>query len=502
MLKADLLEFENYLRQHPDDEEFKQRLARMRAQLEANPLLDAHPISAPQIELLSAWTRFTLFCGGNRAGKTFGGILKDLIELLPRELLPEHLHPFKHLDGPVRGRIVSPGRSTTQEVVIFDALRQLSPKAGLRGGSFDEAYDKQHNMLHFEGGSWLQFLTAEMDVDKHAGAALEFVHFDEEPTGDKGLRVYRENVMRILSTDGHFWMTMTPTEGFSWSMGELYDNSHLDHVTVIRSSMHDNPTVPENAKREALQGYSEEEREARVEGRYVHFGGLVYPEFGDRHLVDEPEIKHVKQLDIIVGVDPGLTGTGVVWVGFDKDDHALVFDELFLKDATPDVVAPCIREVNARWGLEPDHYVIDPSARNRDLINAEQLEAAYARAGIYTMPGQNAREPGITQVKRRLQADPLALLVSSGCQRLRWEFARYRREEKSDGSFDVLKKDDHALDALRYCLMERTYGVMEDYKPPKRQAHWNPTTGHVPAYKDVPADDYELIQVGPMGAWS
>jgi phage terminase large subunit-like protein len=415
----------------------------MRQVVEANPLVTTHPISEAQRELLSAWTRFVLFCGGNRAGKSFGGILKDLIELLPREVLPEHLQAFKHLEPPVRGRIVSPGRSTTQEVVIFDLLRQMAPKAGLVGGSFDSAYDKQHNMLHFEGGSWLQFLTAEMDVDKHAGAALDFVHFDEEPTGDKGLRVYRENVMRILSTDGHFWMTMTPTEGFSWSMGELYDNSHLPHVTVIRSSMHDNPTVSEDAKRDALQGLTEEEREARVEGRYVHFGGLVYPEFGGKHLVPEPELAHIKHLDVIVGIDPGLTGTGVVWIGFDKDDHALAFDELFLKDATPDVVAPGIREVNARWGLEPDHYVIDPSARNRDLINAEQLEAAYARAGIYTMPGQNAREPGITQVKRRLQSDPPALLVSEGCQRLRWEFARYRRQEKPDGSFDVLKRDDH-----------------------------------------------------------
>jgi hypothetical protein len=285
-------------------------------------------------------------------------------------------------------------------------------------------------------------------------------------------------------------------------MGELYDNSHLDHVTVIRSSMHDNPTVSEDAKRDALQGLTEEEREARVEGRYVHFGGLVYPEFGGKHLVPEPEFAHIKQLDCIVGIDPGLTGTGVVWVGFDKDDHAVAFDELFLKDATPDVVAPGIREVNARWGLEPDHYVIDPSARNRDLINAEQLEAAYARAGIYTMPGQNAREPGITQVKRRLQADPPALLVSEACQRLRWEFVRYRRQEKPDGSFDVLKQDDHELDALRYCLMERAWGVMEDYKPPKKQAHWNPKEGHVPAFKDVPADDYEMIEsAGPMGAW-
>jgi hypothetical protein len=45
--------------------------------------------------------------------------------------------------------------------------------------------------LYFKNGSKFQFLTAEQDVDKHAGQTLDRVHFDEEPPGAKGYELYQ-----------------------------------------------------------------------------------------------------------------------------------------------------------------------------------------------------------------------------------------------------------------------------------------------------------------------
>src|SRR5690606_27497139 len=116
---------------------------------------------------------------------------------------------------------------------------------------------------------------------------------------------------------------------------------------------------------------------------------------------------------VVVGIDPGLNRTGVVWVAFDNDNVALVFDELYPEQEIVENIARKIKATNAKWGIEPDYYVIDPSARNRATVNAEAVESAYMRAGIPTIHGQNVRAAGILEVKRRLQQQ--GLVVSESC---------------------------------------------------------------------------------------
>jgi hypothetical protein len=57
---------------------------------------------------------------------------------------------------------------------------------------------------------------------------------------------------------------------------------------------------------------------------------------------------------------------------------------------------------------------------------------------------------------------------------------RYRKKPKEDGSFGVVKKDDHACDALRYLCMERRIPVKRRRRHPRHQA-WVP--GTAPPYK-------------------
>jgi hypothetical protein len=74
------------------------------------------------------------------------------------------------------------------------------------------------------------------------------------------------------------------------------------------------------------------------------------------------------------------------------------------------IVADAIKAKLATWGVEPEFYVIDPSARNRTQINADAVEAEFQRHGIYAVHGQNDRESGILTIKRRFQGNPPSLL--------------------------------------------------------------------------------------------
>ena len=52
-----------------------------------------------------------------------------------------------------------------------------------------------------------------------------------------------------------------------------------------------------------------------------------------------------------VGIDPGIRRGGVVWVAFDRDNHMLVFDELYPGSETVPEIAKQIHAKNRLWGL-------------------------------------------------------------------------------------------------------------------------------------------------------
>jgi hypothetical protein len=139
--------------------------------------------------------------------------------------------------------------------------------------------------------------------------------------------------------------------------------------------------------------------------------------------------------------------------------------------------------------------VIDPSARNRTQINADAVEAEFQRHGIYAVHGQNDRESGILTIKRRLQGNPPSLIVSAACRELIYEFGRYRIDPDAKEKFAVIKIDDHVLDAMRYALMARSWGI---YRPEssRRKGGYNPD--YEPPW--TPSSPAEVS--GPLGAFS
>jgi phage terminase large subunit-like protein len=477
-----------------DDPEVKKLFSELIELLEDNPLQAFEPNYSQQHDFLSSRKTVKGFFGGNRSGKTTTGIVDDIIQAVPREFLPEHLLPYKFWDPPFLCRIVSPDFTSTMEGAIFETIRKWVPRSALKGGSWDAAYDKQRRMLRFVEGSWFQFLTAEQDVDKHSGAALDRVHFDEEPPGEKGLQLYRENMMRLIDRAGQILITMTPLFGMSWVYDEIWQKRGEDHIFVTTADMDSNTTLDSDAKRLMLSGLSQEEIQARKEGRFVHFAGHIYSEFGERHLVDPPSPEHVRQLDTMVSIDPGVRRMAAVWGGFDKDNSCVLYDELYAEGMTVEQAVEAINAKNAEWGITPMAYIIDPSARNRTLTNAEQVTSEFARYGIYCVPGQNAVEPGIFQTKRRLQAEPAALYVSRACEWFRWEIQRYRYDPKNTSV--PLKEHDHLMDASRYLLMARAWGA-----PPKPA---NNMTRSRFQYGIAPEPEYDLPEQteAPMGVWS
>ena len=446
--------------------ERKETLALLEAfetELARNPLHGYQP-HPKQVAFHRASDPVKCFLGGNRSGKTTAGILDDLIQAIDEEFCPPHLRAFKRFEPPFYARIVTPDLVSTMEGVVFHKLREWTPRPQLVGDAWDKAYDKQRRRLSFKNGSWFDFMTFEQDLDKHGGAALHRVHYDEEVPRN----IRQESMMRLIDYGGDEVFTMTPLHGMSWMFDEIYEpweRGILQDATVVVVDMDDNPYLDEKAKQRALAGLSREERAARKSGKFVHFAGLVYGEF-DRHQHVVPSAEIPDNATIIGAIDPGTRHmAAVVWAFLTPDDDLTVFEELAMKEGTVADVCRAIRFVEAKRKMRPRVYIIDPAARNimHQTGRSDQME--YVDHGIVTILGQNAVTAGINRIKERLQGQPgeePRLHVQAHCTSLIEEFRRYRwasppRRSEHEAKEVVVKKDDHLLDALRYLVMSRPH---------------------------------------------
>jgi len=437
--------------------------------VQRNPLAGWEPHSPQQRAFMEAKTAVVAAFAGNRFGKSTSLVVRSLLECLPAEMLPERLRKWKRFDAPAHGWLLCP-----TEDKIFDTFRgafeKWCPAEGFYGGSWGKAFNGARMELRFQCGSSIGFKTYKQDASTLGGAALHFVGFDEPPP-----LLHREECMtRLIDYGGYEMYAMTPLKtNTGWIRRDIYKKREAPHITVIKGSMHDNPLLAQETKDLVLSMYSSDLwRQAREFGDFVDVGGLIYEGF-ERAVVKEPfHGGFVRTLDVVVGIDPGIRNAGFVWVGFDNENVAFVFDELLIQDGTPSGYVDGIRAINARWGLRDPLYVIDPAARQRSQVNAETVQSELTRLGIYTMNGQNDVEAGIQQLRDRLKHGRVH--VSPMCVGLRDEIDEYAAEEREDGQFKVIKQNDHRADSLRYALMSRPWYPEVEDQAPDRNLGWVP----------------------------
>lgn len=404
-----------------------------------------------------------LYIGGNRSGKTTGGVIEDLWWLTGR-------HPYRKTpEPPVRGRVVGVDFLNGIQKIILPEFQRWTPVSDLRGGSWTTAYDKLERVLHFENGSFVEFMSYDQDLDKFAGTSRNFIHFDEEPPED----IYTECRLRLVDTGGDLWLTMTPVEGMTW----IYDKIYLpgqrgeNRIKVIEVAIEENPHLNITEIQEVLSELDADEREARGKGKFVQLGGLIY-----KHFDPEPGGHHVLKEVIIppkdwlwgASLDHGFNNaTAWLWHAVNPDGRVLTFYEHYQSGWTIDSHA---KEV-LRIGIEhfqrpPDFYIGDPSIRNTDPITGTSIQQEYTKYGIPIILGNNDVSAGIVRVAGYLKerADgipnwrvtPNCLNLIKEMQRYRWKTYANRKLQNSNNAQETPhKKDDHACDSLRYFIMSR-----------------------------------------------
>lgn len=462
-------------------------LGNLRRRIDRPTLLGYRPYEI-QRRFHSSTATGRLLLGGNRAGKTVSGATEASYWLTGS-------HPYQSTpEPPIFGRGVSVDIEQGLKKIMLPELARWIPTSLLVSGSWEQSYDKQSRVLTLANGSRMDFLTSEMDTEKHAGTSRHFCWLDEEPPES----IFNENMLRLVDVQGHWWLTMTPVLGMTWVYRRYYEpmvegveTDETRSFEYFSAPSENNPFLPEGALDTMLAGMSSEEREARKYGKFVAASGLVYPSFN-------PAIHVIPRIDpagvvhqVITGMDHGLRNpTAWLWAYVDNEGRIVIFHEYYEAERTITEHATNVTFWERANGIYPrvGYRVGDPSIAQRNPVNGESVQSEYSRDDVFIGLGNNDVPYGLNRVRRLL--DTGGLLITTDCNRLIRELHSYRwsqfssmkaREAKQPREMPE-KKNDHAVDALRYLVCSRPENEWAGSDAPVLIPR---TSAHT-----VPVDDY------------
>jgi phage terminase large subunit-like protein len=395
------------------------------------------------------------FMAANRVGKSVAGLYELVCHVTGEYPAWWEGHRFS---GPIRAWMAGDTAKTTRDILQDkllgahgdygsgllprNTLRRLTTKQGL-ADAVESVY-----VSHTTGGESLLLLKSyDQRREAFQGTEQDVILLDEEPALD----IYAECLIRTMPTGsfqgGRVMLTFTPLRGLSDTVlsfmpnGELPTGPQPGSRYVVQAGWDDVPHLAEADKQDMLAAMPPHQREARTRGIPMLGAGVIYPVLEDDYVIpDMPLQPHWYRA---YGLDVGWNRTAAVWGAYDKEaDLWYLYSEHYRGQAEPSIHAAGIR-ARGDWIAG----VIDPASRGRTQDDGTQLLEQYTGLGLTLQTALNGRETGIYRVWEYLSTGRLKVFAS--LVNWRKEVRLYRRDERGN----IIKADDHLMDATRYLLM-------------------------------------------------
>lgn len=375
-----------------------------------------------QDDFITSRAKYTAFVAGLGSGKTWAGCIKAI---------------RKWQEGN-DGVIVAP---------TFPMLRDVTQKTffELLAGQEDLfEFNVSENSCTLKGnGAIILFRSADAP-DRLRGVNLNWAYLDEAA-------LMREDVWRIIlgrlrkGANPQAWITTTPA-GFNWVYKYWVERGNSNYA-LFHSSTRENKYLPAEYLADLEANYAGEFAKQEIEGEFVAFEGLVYLEFSRNvHVYKDNPLPD--SWARVRGIDFGYTNPFVcLWGAIDADGRLYIYDEHYKNRML-------VREHAAFIENRNHSYLWTVS--DHDAQDQAELRAL----GIHTRNAQKDVILGIQRMKARLKVPGDGwprLMVSERCQNVIKEFSSYRWQESKaerDEKEEPQKVNDHAMDALRYMVME------------------------------------------------
>ena len=375
-------------------------------------------------------------------------------------------YPFKNK----RIRIASDPNAVKEKIV--PELKKWFPS-----NRFEIKYETYKEGKSYES-KWITDTGFTIDIMSYEQAPKEFesvdcdvIWFDEPPPK----AIYMASVAR-LRTGGLMLMTLTPLFYSAWIKDEIYDKQIEKEVKIVEAEVWDNcediPGTRGILKRvdidNMVKQYPEEEKEARIRGKFGHLLGRVHKIFTERiHVIKPFKITKDDYIVVMAHDTHPRVPDAIVWMAIDRKNTKYLIDELWIEGKDSEIAAK-IKMKEDYWRLE--RHLLDPSGFNEDKrTDLKSFASRMGTYGIFYYPGSKDLTNGIRITNESLQYQevlgkliiPPEVFVFESCPRTIKEFNTYVWDEFKGFSRDEKDpkprpkdKDDHFMECVHRLLIE------------------------------------------------
>lgn len=450
-----------------------------------DPLMLAYnQLTPPQKSFVHATQSTKAAKGGNRSGKTWSGIIDDLMQA--RGLHPtRQWKPFKPNDNWMGWyAAVSYELFGLQGWIHFRNLLLYPGESVLRlptrnilaigwHGKNPQVPDYM-KVRRIDGGvGELWFKSYEQGVDTFQSGGVDLLHLDEEAPED----IVQECRMRIMERSGQLSFSATPLKGAPSlrKIEEEYtrqvEEKKTPTVFFVRLKTMDNPAMPSKAIDEikAEFAHNPEMLKCRLEGIEMALQGLVYPDtvWTPDHVCDPFDIPD--DWARYRWIDHGWRNCGCVWFAVSPNEDDLVCYRSYKgKERTiPENAAAINGLENGRRFIETgiDRATLassggkNPQGQVVRVIDlwTEALGCNVTPSPYHEILAGVAKVISLLKEKGGPNGDRPRMRIFRTCTELLEERRGYMhrdaREKGDEGPDNPVKRDDHCLDPFRYGIV-------------------------------------------------
>ncbi len=380
-----------------------------------------------------------------------------------------------------RLRIVS-DPTTVSEKTVPELLKWL-PK-----GKYKATKDKKSYFSKFyfpDTGFELDIMTFEQDPKEFESVDLGGVFLDEPPPEN----IFNACWSRLRVGEGGVECAFfTPLASAAYIFDRFIDNPSQHLADWIYITVWDNVEgintrgyLKKETVERMIENYSPEEKEARIDGKFMHLGGLIFKEFDrEKHLISGTLgelITHLpkKSWKVVYAIDPHpVENTAVLFMAILPDGRRIFIDEIWL-GSDCGIIAKRINEILdycERLGADTLKRIglIDPSAIIKDKLRGDSSwkEDLY-KVGIKTIEATKDRDRADDMLRQELRGtiNPNIYFLKGRVGRTIWEFARYQKDPKNPTK--RLDKDDHFVECAGRLLIAFPHQLFNKTSEQKRR---------------------------------
>nr|DAQ15910.1 MAG TPA: large terminase [Caudoviricetes sp.] len=331
---------------------------------------------------------------------------------------------------------------SVQRNLLIPVRKQLEEMGFL----YSEKLSKNYVELSVEGRKNRYYLFSGRDAGSASliqGMTLAGVLFDEVALQD---RSFVEQAVARCSVEGsRFWFNCNPEYPGHWFYTDWIEKRREKNLYYLHFRMEDNPSLSKAMRKRYESLYSGGFYRRFVLGEWADVQGLIYPMFSpELHVIETPPAC----TQFWVSCDYGTRNPCSMGLWGESGGRWYRIKEYYY-DSRKEGRCRTDEEHYAALeklcgGREPVCVIVDPSA-------ASFIECIRRHGKYRVVPAKNQVLEGIQKVAALLQQQ--RLFFCKCCTDSIREFALYRWSEGA-GQEKPLKENDHAMDEIRYFVMQ------------------------------------------------